>query len=76
MAKHYERRLERTCRRGERFVLLRGAAGPSLCREARRHDLLVLGNRGRGRVAASLLGSTVQVALHVSPVPVLVVRRG
>jgi len=77
MAAHYSRRLERVCRPGERFLLLKGAPGPALCREARRgYDLLVLGNRGRGRVAAALLGSTVQVALHRSQIPILVVRRG
>ena len=77
MAIHYARRLERVRGRGERVLLLKGAPGPVLCREARRgYDILVLGNRGRGRIAASLLGSTVQVALLRSPVPVLVVRRG
>ena len=77
MAAHYSRRLKRVCRAGERFLLLRGTPGPALCREARRgYDLLVLGNQGRGRVAATLLGSTVQVALYRSPIPILVVRRG
>ena len=59
----------------ERTLLLRGAASPALCREARRgYDLLVLGDRGRGRVASFLLGSTVQAAIVRSPVPVLVTR--
>ena len=74
---HYARRLDGVRLRDERILLLRGDPGPALCREARRgYDLLVLGNRGRGRVAAALLGSTVQVALHRSPIPILVVRRG
>jgi nucleotide-binding universal stress UspA family protein len=56
-------------------LLLRGIASPALCREARRgYDLLVLGERGRGRVAAFLLGSTVQEAIARSPIPVLVAR--
>ena len=77
IAEHYEQRLARLSRPGERTLLLRGVPGPALCREARRgYDLLVLGNRGRGRVAAALLGSTVQLALHRSPIPILVVRRG
>jgi nucleotide-binding universal stress UspA family protein len=77
MADHYARRLARLGRRPTRetAVLLRGAPGPALCREARRgYDYLVLGDRGRGRVGAFLLGSTVQEALTRSPIPVLVVR--
>jgi nucleotide-binding universal stress UspA family protein len=76
IARHYARRLERTARRGEQTLLLKGAPGPTLCREARRgYDYLVLGHRGRGRVAGTLLGSTVQHALHASPIPILVVRK-
>jgi nucleotide-binding universal stress UspA family protein len=77
LADHFSRRLARLTgsRAGERTLLLRGAPGLALCREARRgYDLLVLGNRGRGRVAAALLGSTVQEALSGAPIPVLVVR--
>jgi nucleotide-binding universal stress UspA family protein len=77
VAGHYARRLEKAATQGEQTLLLKGAPGPVLCREARRgYDLLVLGNRGRGRVAQALLGSTVQLALHRSPIPILVVRRG
>jgi nucleotide-binding universal stress UspA family protein len=39
-----------------------------------RYDLVVLGTRGRGAVAASLRGSLSRYALHHSPVPVLIVR--
>ncbi len=77
MAAHYAHRLGRLRRPGskENVLLLRGVAAPALCREARRgYDLLVLGGRGRGRVAAFLLGSTVQQAIARSPIPVVVTR--
>lgn len=74
IANHYESRLEKTARRGEDIRLLRGDAAHELCREARRgYDLLVMGTRGRGRVAAILPGSTVQEMLVRSPIPLVVV---
>jgi nucleotide-binding universal stress UspA family protein len=78
MAEHYEKRFERTVRRGTResIRLLRGEPARELCREAGRgYDLLVMGTHGRGRTAAFLLGSTVQELLARSPIPILVVRR-
>jgi nucleotide-binding universal stress UspA family protein len=75
LADHYANRLGRLRRRRskESVLLLRGGASPALCREARRgYDLLVLGERGHGRVAAFLLGSTVQEAIARSPIPVVV----
>ena len=77
LAEHYARRL-RELRLGpeEKTLLLRGGAGWELCREARGpYDLIVLGDRGRGRVASFLLGSTAQAVLTRSKIPVLIVRR-
>ncbi len=38
------------------------------------HDLVILGSRGRGRLASRFLGSVSQEVLRHSPVPVLVIR--
>jgi nucleotide-binding universal stress UspA family protein len=76
IARHYQERLESFAAggAGETRKLLSGKPRHALLREARRgYDLLVMGSRGRGNFAASLLGSTVQEILTRCPVPVLVV---
>ncbi len=57
-------------------LLLDGNPAHEIVNAARehRHDLIVIGSRGRGRATAALLGSVSHQVLHDAPVPVLVVH--
>jgi nucleotide-binding universal stress UspA family protein len=75
MKEHYRRRMAALVQadRGETGLILSGAPDVALCKEARRYDLLVMGNRGHGAVSSLFLGSTTQRVLARSPVAVVVV---
>jgi len=76
LEEHFAGRFTALARQRERPLLLRGKPGLEICREARRggYNLIVMGSRGRGRVASALLGSTAQEVLSQSRVSVLVAR--
>ncbi len=58
-----------------RRTQMRDAEGESVLREAAtgKHDLLILGSRGRGVIRSALLGSLGRDMLRLSPLPVLIV---
>jgi nucleotide-binding universal stress UspA family protein len=76
LEEHFAKRFAALARKNERPLLLRGHPAREICREVRRgaYNLVVMGSRGRGRVASALLGSTAQEVLSQSRVSVLVAR--
>ena len=54
--------------------VVEGGAAEALLAAAEDADLLVVGNRGRGNLAAALLGSTSAKLADEAPCPVVVVR--
>lgn len=57
----------------ETAAVIHGSPGPALVRAAAHTDLLVVGTRGRGAIADSLLGSVSTYCVAHSTVPVIVV---
>jgi nucleotide-binding universal stress UspA family protein len=53
--------------------LVAGAADTELVHAARDADLLVVGSRGRGALAAAVVGSTSRGCVHRSPCAVAVI---
>jgi nucleotide-binding universal stress UspA family protein len=53
-----------------------GVEEEEIVNAAKKHkvDVIVMGSRGQGRIAALLLGSVTQKVLSLSPVPVMVIR--
>jgi nucleotide-binding universal stress UspA family protein len=56
--------------------LIEGSAAESIIEVARtrKNDVIVMGARGLGRIAAAVLGSTSQKVVSHAPCPVLIVR--
>lgn len=59
---------------GATITVVEGGPAETLVAAAADADLVVVGNRGRGNLAAALLGSTSAKVADESPCPVVVVR--
>ena len=59
---------------GATISVVEGGAAETLVAAAADADLVVVGNRGRGNLAAALLGSTSAKVADEAPCPVVVVR--
>ncbi len=57
-------------------ALIKGHAGPSICRQAKvwNADLVMVGSRGRSNIREILLGSVSQYVNHHAPTSVLIVH--
>lgn len=57
-------------------LVLDGPAAEALSAAADREhaDIIIIGSRGRSKLAGLVLGSTAHTLLHVSPCPVITVR--
>jgi nucleotide-binding universal stress UspA family protein len=58
------------------YEVLEGRPAEMICKYAAEgsFDLIIVGNRGRGKLSRALLGSVSEEVVRVAPCPVLVVR--
>ncbi len=59
-------------------VVLDGPAAEALAEASKREhaDIIIIGSRGRTKLAGLIIGSTAHALLHIAPCPVITVRMG